>query len=189
MSDKVKWPALDAMKVAEELIRELAPHCERVCFAGSLRRKKPEVSDVEIVYIPREEMRGNPNDLFFTPAPTNVTDLVIERLETNHVLSRRKNVNGSEMFGEKNKLMVHVASGIPVDLFSTTVENWFVTLVVRTGSKETNLRLTNGAIARGGSLNAYGCGVRWNNGHVAIATSEKAVFDLCGVPFMPPEDR
>lgn len=189
MSDKVKWPAIDAMKVAEELIHELAPACERICFAGSLRRRKSEVGDVELIYIPKTEMRGNPDDIFYTPIPTNLADLVIGRLETNHVLSRRKNVNGFEMFGDKNKLMVHVTSGIPVDLFATTAENWWVTLVVRTGSKETNLRLTSGAIARGGSLNAYGCGVKWRDGHISVATSEKAVFDLCGVPFIPPEAR
>ncbi len=177
------------MRVADQLIAELSPHCDRICFAGSLRRRKPEVGDLELVYIPREEMRGDPDDIFHTPKFTNVTDLVIARLEGDGVLARRKNINGSEMYGEKNKLMIHVASGIPVDLFATTVENWWVTLVIRTGSKEMNLRLTNGAIARGGSLNAYGAGVTWRDGHVSVTTSEKAVFDLCGVAYLEPHQR
>lgn len=189
MSDKLKWPAIEAAEVAEQLIAELAPACERICFAGSLRRRKTEVGDLELLYIPKYELRGDPEDIFETPKQTNVADLAIAQLEKMHVLGRRKNVNGSEMFGEKNKLMVHVASGLPVDLFSTTAENWWVSLVVRTGSKETNLRLTNGAIARGGSLNAYGAGVTWRDGHVSVAVSEKGVFDLCGVPFLKPQDR
>lgn len=37
------------------------------------------------------------------------------------------------MYGSKNKLMRHRASGIPVDLFSATTANWFNYLVCRTG--------------------------------------------------------
>lgn len=190
MSSGPKWPAIDAMRVAEELIGELSPCCERICFAGSLRRKKQEIGDVEILYVPQIILCGDPEDLFSTPKQTNLADRTIARLENIGFLRRRKNIHGNENFGEKNKLMVHVASGIPVDLFSTSLQNWWVSLVVRTGSLETNLKLTNGAIARRGTLNAYGCGVTWwHDGRVSEATSEKAVFDLCGVPFVDPEFR
>jgi hypothetical protein len=43
--------------------------------------------------------------------------------------------------GALNKLPVHAASDVPVDLFATTTERWFVSLVVCMGSKERNTML------------------------------------------------
>jgi hypothetical protein len=57
------------------------------------------------------------------------------------VLTKRKNKNGVTTWGTLNKLATHATSGIGVDLFATTHDRWFVSLVVRTGSKETNLSL------------------------------------------------
>lgn len=189
MKAKLKWAAIEAMPIAESLITALVPACERVCFAGSLRRRRPEVGDIEILYVPKLEMLPDPLDIFGTPVLTNLADGVIARLEANEILARRQNVNGQEMFGEKNKLMLHSVTGIPVDLFSTTLENWWVSLVVRTGSKETNLRLTNAAIERGRSLIAYGAGVRQPDGQITPAHSEREVFELCGVPYLEPQHR
>ena len=51
MSDKQRWPAAIARKVADELVEALTPRCEQICIAGSLRRGKPDVGDIEILYI------------------------------------------------------------------------------------------------------------------------------------------
>jgi hypothetical protein len=51
----------------------------------------------------------------------------------------------------------------------TTRENWFVSLVIRTGSKDTNLLLTTGAQKLGRKLNAYGCGVTGPDGTIIAA--------------------
>ena len=69
------------------------------------------------------------------------------------------------------------------------IPNWWVSLVIRTGGKETNLQLTNGAIRLGRSLMAYGCGARCSDGSIIAATSEQHVFELCGVPYREPADR
>lgn len=42
-----------AQSIAEELRRELEPGCERIEIAGSIRRKKPEVKDIELCLIPK----------------------------------------------------------------------------------------------------------------------------------------
>ena len=51
---------------------------------------------------------------------------------------------------------MHAGSSIPVDLFATTAERWFVSLVVRTGSKEMNTTLAGSALRRGMQLHMYG---------------------------------
>lgn len=42
-----------ALAIAEKVKALLAPHCERIEIAGSIRRKKPDVKDIEIVAIPK----------------------------------------------------------------------------------------------------------------------------------------
>lgn len=76
-----------------------------------------------------------------------------------------------------------------MDFFSTTAENWNVSLVIRTGGKATNLKLTNGAIAKGAHLQAFGSGIVLQNKKIIPATSERHVFELCGVPYQEPEFR
>jgi len=41
-----------ATRLAEEAKAELAPYCARIEIAGSIRRKKPEPNDIELVCIP-----------------------------------------------------------------------------------------------------------------------------------------
>lgn len=186
MSDRIKYPRSDALAVAEELQAMIAPACERIAIVGSLRRGKPEVGDIELLFVPR--MSKRPDGLFDTQI-VNVAAEVCEKLLRDGVLAKRPNVNGHYAWGESNKLAIHVPSGIPVDLFSTHASKWWVSLVIRTGSKDTNLRLTTGAQKRGATLNAYGMGVTWSDGTTTEATSEEHVFEMCGVPYLEPSKR
>lgn len=187
MSEKIKWPWEMAMPVAEELVELLKPCCERIAIAGSLRRLKPQVGDAEIIFVPR--MSERPDGLFDRRI-VSVADEVIEGLLKDGYFQKRPSKTGVYSWGVANKLGIHVPSGIPVDLFSCPLENWWVSLVVRTGSKETNLRLTTGAQKKNCTLHAYGYGVtnRMTN-ETTAATSERHVFELCGVPYLEPKDR
>ncbi|HEU4343703.1 MAG TPA: hypothetical protein VFU31_19305 [Candidatus Binatia bacterium] len=200
MSEKRKFPADAAIKVAKELVDELRPftvetpeamkphwpHSHLFAVAGSLRRRKPVVGDIELLFVPKTEKR---NQDFFEEKEF---DLFWERL-TQMIdagrLARRLNVAGVATWGPLNKHGIHVASGIPVDFFATTVENFFVSLVIRTGSKETNLKLTTGANAQMATLNAYGSGVTWADGTSTAAISEQHVFEMCRVPYLDPWKR
>lgn len=188
MSDKPKFSIDLARYVAKSLLDRLHPYTNRIVIAGSIRREKPMVGDIELLYIPKFGLRHDPNDWFAT-SEANLADLEIAAMERDGTLVRRKTIDGKEVFGPKNKLMVHVATGIPVDLFATNEQNWWVSLVIRTGSKETNIRLTTGAQQLGARLNAYGCGITLENGRVVPATSERHLFELCGVPYCEPSQR
>lgn len=190
MSDKKKYDRDLACRIADSLLVHLMPDCERWEIAGSVRRGKSQVGDVEILYIPKL-FTGNAVDLLEPPPMLNATDIIIEKLLAQGVLGKRLNVNGHIAgWGGNNKLAVHLASGLPVDLFATTKENWWVSLVIRTGGKDTNLMLTTGANKQNLTLNAYGCGVTNRaTGEVTKANSEQEVFALCGVPYREPKDR
>lgn len=178
MSDKPRFAWANAAPIATEIARALKPACERICIAGSLRRGKATVGDVEIVYVPKFEERNV--DLFFTKF-YSLTDDVIARLMAAGTLAKRKNVNGSEVYGQRNKLMLHPASGIPVDLFATTAEAWFNYLVCRTGPAEQNTLIAMKAQARGWKWHPYKEGFT-RDGLLEWVGSEKAVFDFVGLP-------
>lgn len=118
MSDKQRWPLKEALIIAETLANVLELRCERIIIAGSIRRRRDTVGDIEMLYIPRFEPRKI--DLI-NEGKVNVTDECIDELIACGQLAKRKNVKGSEMWGAKNKLAVHVPTGIPVDLFATVL--------------------------------------------------------------------
>ena len=60
----------NAYWIANDLQEVLAPHCQRLAIAGSLRRGKPEVKDIELVAVPKtKEIK----DLF--GIPTSISEL------------------------------------------------------------------------------------------------------------------
>lgn len=187
MGDKQKWAAVEAATVAVALKGALAPFCERIEIAGSLRRGKRMVSDIELLYVGRRQNIAND---FFNESTCDAAAACLDSLLNRSVIAKRPNSLGRFTWGPQNKLGIHVESGIPVDFFSTSEANWWVSLVIRTGSKETNLKLTTGAQARGRTLHAYGAGVEINaTGEVMACRSEEDVFEWCGVPYLKPEDR
>lgn len=182
------------MAVAEELVGALEPVTTRIAVAGSLRRGKAEVGDVELVFVP--VCQDVPADLFGSTVSRDLAAARIDGLVEAGVLARRVGDAGGTSWGAKNKLAVHVESGIPVDLFATTEDCWWNYLVCRTGSAETNKRICMAAQAKGWKWNPYGPG--FSRGvvrgiHAPTETvaveSEYQVFAFVGLPYLQPEKR
>jgi DNA polymerase/3'-5' exonuclease PolX len=185
MSWRRRWPWAEAIRVADELMRLLTHATERACIAGSLRRGKPTVGDIEIVYVPKYETR--PDGLFDTK-PVNLAEEAITLMLTEGILEKRLSVKGTFAWGAKNKLAVH-RSGIPVDLFATTEDCWWNYLVCRTGPGESNIRICEAAIRRGWKWNPYGPGFSKATGEKHQVNSEREVFDFVGLPYKSPQER
>ena len=79
-------------------------------------------------------------------------------------------------------------SGIPVDVFSSSTNNWGMSLVVRTGSKDFNVRMMARFRELGMRGHAYG-GVTDQEGNEIECPDEETVFRLLGWSWMPPERR
>ena len=168
-----------AEKIAEQLkpLLEPACECERVVVVGSIRRRKPEVGDIELLCVPKF-ING-----------VDQLDRELGALAIQRILALRRNKRGSTTYGPKNKLMVHVPSGIGVDIFSTTEECWPVALVVRTGGKATNIRISMAAQERGYQFHAYGRGFTRADGSELICRSEADVFKAVGLAYREPWER
>lgn len=184
-----KWSATLAGTVALSLVVSLARVCEEdyLCIAGSMRRQKPEVGDIEILYVPKIGPVQKPGEMFASEG--SLADVLIDELRRTGKLDKRPNINGQFTWGAQNKLAIHKATGIPVDFFSTTKENWFVSLVIRTGSKDFNIALIESAKRRGLQLHAYGAYTDIGTGEAIHPQSEREVLELAGLPWIPPEER
>lgn len=191
MNPKVKFPRADAVAVAREIVGPMIPLCERLIVAGSLRRMKAEVGDIEIVYIPARGTRPDPGDLFGRPIECNLVDDMLADWLPAGILRKRPKSDGTFTWGEEIKLAVHVASGIPVDFFSARLSNWACVLVCRTGSAESNQRICQAAIARGWKWQPYGLGFedRATGELVRRCKTEREVFEAVGLPYLEPRYR
>jgi len=162
--------------IANELLRILKPACQRVIIAGSIRRRKADVGDIELLAIPK----------YF--AGVDQLDREIGALFIQQILGFRLNKLGSRVYGPKNKLLRHVESGIGIDVFSTDAKCWPVALVVRTGGKETNKRIARAALRKGWRFHAYGDGFDTPDGHLHCS-SEREVFEAVGLRYLETWER
>jgi DNA polymerase/3'-5' exonuclease PolX len=186
---KIKFPRATALTAARDVLKVLTPACEpgRIIVAGSLRRRKLEVGDVEIVYVSRMEKRQVD---FFKSQDFALATEAIKELETAGILEKRENVLGHTVFGKQNKLMRHVATGVPIDLFATIETSWFNYLVCRTGPAESNTAIAQLARDRGWSWHPYGSGFTKDHGVESHnVTSEQDLFKFLGLPYREPWER
>lgn len=177
--------------VAREMCYALESFClpGYLMVCGSLRRRRMEASDVEVLFCPKTEMRP---DGLFEHKPHDFAAEAIERLLISNAIEKRPSEKGSFTWGPLNKLAIHRQSKIPVDLFAEPDPRcWFRSVVIRTGSAETNIKLTTGAMKLNRKLHAYGdkCLEDLATGQVTYPKSEEVVFEFCGVPFRPPWER
>ncbi len=165
-----------ARAIAEELKSRLEEACHRIEVAGSIRRQKSIVGDIEFLCIPKYVSGVDQLD-------REIGALCIQR-----ILGVRLNKLGSRVYGPKNKLLCHVESGIGVNIFSTTQEQWPVALVVRTGGKTTNKRIATAALRKGYRFHAYGRGFTTATGEI-VCHSEREVFEAVGLTYLEPWER
>ena len=145
----------EAREVAAPLIEALRPHCERVEVAGSIRRGKPFVNDIEIVCVPKTvrvtaPKVTRPADLFAAEEATEETKAlripgfvnVVDGWQTASLdygfQSQWHNCQNSK-FGsawEGNYCKFHLENGTQVDLFITVPEQWGYIFLIRTGSAD-----------------------------------------------------
>jgi DNA polymerase/3'-5' exonuclease PolX len=176
MSEGKRMIFYDALDLANSFIADVGGGCEHIEIAGSLRRLKPDVGDIEIVCIPKVVMGL---DLFGGPGEQkNVLD---------DYLSGYQIVKGGEHYKK-----IRLAS-IDIDLFITTPEKWGVIFMIRTGSAEFSHRMVTPRNQGGLMPSNYHVkdGRVWHKADTSpIDTpNEIDVFRLWGMAYIEPKDR
>ena len=185
--EKRRWPIEEAEPVAVSLVKLLSPYCQAMVIAGSIRRRKAQVGDIELLCVSRVTIS---QDMFGGLATSQHTlDVALEDMtREGDLLQKRLNKAGSPTFGPSNKLLIHVPTGMPVDVFSASKRNWGMAMVVRTGSREFNIRMMTRFLELGMKGHAYG-GVTDPNGNEVSCPNEHEVFRILGWEYLSPEDR
>jgi len=175
-------------RVAGEVVEMLAPYCEQIQVAGSVRRRKAEPKDVEIVY--RAEMVSGglfdavEFDFLAEPATEGAVSELCRQGFWRFDPEVRRN-------GPKHKRLIHAASGVVVELFRAEEGNWGVILALRTGPKEFN-RVFVSKPWHGGAMPidmAMREGWLWRLGQRLETPTEEGFFEALGLPWWEPEGR
>lgn len=156
-----------AKDIADELVEVIRPYCLRIEIAGSLRRLKKEVKDIEICLIP-----SNRNKLFNTLG--------------NYLIKNNKNFRYIKN-GERYKQFIY--KNCQVDLFIANPDNWGLIYLIRTGSANFSTKMLARwkKVSKGGYSDE---GFLYNNQNEIILTSEEMdVFNLCKMDYVEPEMR
>ncbi|WP_327064834.1 DNA polymerase/3'-5' exonuclease PolX [Kitasatospora sp. NBC_01302] len=157
-----------ATELAEALVGELSQvrGCVRCAWAGSLRRMRETVGDLDILAAAKDS--------------TALMAAITELPDTAEVL-----VHGS------TKTSIRTGSGLQVDLRVVRPEDWGAALVYFTGSKAHNIKLRSRAIKAGLKLSEYGL-FEVESGAKLVSRTEQEVYEALGLPWIPPtlrEDR
>jgi len=167
-SEERRTPIADALPLAEEIVAELAamPGVDAVEYAGSLRRFRETIGDLDIVVA--------------SSAPAAVMDAVVELPVVADVL----------VHGETKTSFVTVTE-MQVDVRVVGADQYGAALLYFTGSKAHNIRLRQLAIERGWTLNEYALADA-ETGQVIASRTESAIYQALDLPFIVPpmrEDR
>ena len=97
---------LKAQTLAEALKNQLKPYCERIEIAGSIRRKRPLVKDIDLVLIPSNQGR--------------------------FIFILWQMLGAPKLAGKR--LIRCQMPDITLDIYVATPESWATLLLIRTGS-------------------------------------------------------
>lgn len=166
-----------AREIANRWLEIFKPYTKRIEIAGSIRRCKPEVKDIELVCIPEI---GLDQDLFGNPIPFNRLDRFV--VESNFLTTKN---------GSRYKQIV-TGENIKIDLFIVLPPSqWGVQLLLRTGSADYSHRFVT-AKRYGGMLPSnmhVKDGAIWVNGNIAETPEEDDVYKLIGGEWLHPSER
>jgi len=159
-----------ARAIADDIVSQLQPFCSRIQIAGSIRRQKPTVRDIDLVAIPSNQ---------------------------GQLLGALQQLGRIKMGGGKIiRVGMGFTKGIDLDFYVATNETWATLFLIRTGSAGHNIRLCMRAKNMGMKLHADGSGLfkieaqGCEGVEVRIAgDTETSIFEALGLPYVAPERR
>lgn len=156
---------------ADQIVSELREHfrgckaIEQLEFAGSYRRGKETVGDLDILAVAKE--------------PESAMDCLATFPDLAQTIAR----------GD-TKMSIRTHGGVQIDLRVVPAESFGAALQYFTGSKEHNVILRGRAKDAGLKINEYGVfRVKGEKETRVAGTTEKEVYDTLGLPVFPPEIR
>ena len=199
---KALLPRAQVLPDSERLCELLRPFCDKIVIAGSLRREKPQVGDIEIVCLPCPQADAT-LDMFGGDIPGKY--VFCKAFEEQLSLLRKWGTITLDPANVKDgprykRFALPELGGFGVDLFLAEPDNWGNTLAIRTGPREFSQFLMTQAWKR--RHRRQWDGYLWQckpgddrdgpipAGRTKISCkTEEDYFRAVGVPWLPPCDR
>lgn len=156
----MKMEYKEALNIANLIKILLSDYCSRIEIAGSLRRKKSKVKDIEIVAIPND------------------------RFQLGLIVNKWKKIRGD--VGGKY-LQRELPEGINLDLFFATEKNWGHIFAIRTGSAEYSHKVLAIGWVKAGYRSKDG--ILHKDDKPIEVREEIDLFKLIGLEYVKPENR
>lgn len=183
---KVDLKLVDAEKLAARLVESLRPHCRSIHIAGSIRRKRPIVGDIEIVAVPK--MVEQQMDLIHMQKVNGCIARIDEMIRAEQM----ERMQGGEKW---QRLVLTRPVRVGVDLFFATDESLPILLAIRTGPRRFSQRLVTpiddsgfGLLPRGWKIKD-GWRVYNEHGERVRFSSEYEFLTACACAWLEPEER
>ncbi len=152
-----------ARTIADAVVKKLEPYCEKIAVAGSIRRRRPFVNDIDLVVIPKDPWNLHQEILgLCRPYPAKMGGTKIMRIPV---------------------------AGIDIDIYFADEKTWATLLLIRTGSTAHNIKLCSIAKKRGWHLAANGDGLFNETGSRLAGETEQSIFAMLGEKYRQPEER
>lgn len=162
-----------AKEIAAVVVERLRPYCDRVEIAGSVRRRRPTVGDIEIVCIPSTV----PSGLFLDETVRHPGFILI--------VDGYERIKGDAVEGLYMQRL-H-PSGIKLDIFTARPETWGVQFAIRTGSAAFSKNVLAATWSRRGYKSKGG--LLHIGGTPVPIYEERDLFDLLELDYVEPKDR
>ena len=161
-------PLAQAEAIAVGVMEQLDPHCEVISLAGSIRRQRPTIGDIEIVCVPK---------------PYDASPLFASGIAT--VVNQWEKVRGELPCKYTQRIL---PEGIKLDLFMVEADGYGLQRAIRTGSAEWSHQVLARGWVRGG-FHSEGGLLRRADGSVVPVRTEPELFRLIGLAWADPRDR
>lgn len=171
-----QMPLCYARQLALKIWGELKPLCRQIVIAGSIRRSRPVVGDIDLVIEADEIQRQAILDRCranWEPATDGAQNCIF----------RKTRCDGTEL-----QLDIFFARPETKTLFETVPGNFGTLLLCRTGSARHNIKLVEHAKRNGLRWNPYQ-GVYDQDNRLLASATEESVFEALGLPYIDPVRR
>ena len=174
MPDTISLPLERALQVGAEIVEVLGPLSKKIAIAGSVRRRRPVVNDIDIIMLVNIDQFG---------AAQRITGLC-KRFAIDKSLDK----DGEQI---KRWFMRTPECTVQIDLFiALDPEEWATYELIWTGPKGSNIRICQTALDLGYRMRAGGQGLFSADGKTRIAyESEAAIFAALGLKYKEPWER
>ena len=170
MSERL--PLATARPLAERIVDAIRPHCRRVEVAGSIRRGRAFVGDIDLVCI---------------PAGLDGRQAILERCSRTARIVKNGEQYVVFALSTGFQLDLWFAHEGTADLLAPDPSNWGVLLLARTGSAMHNVFVAEEARNKHLHFNPHRGLLRGRE--VIASVEEEQIFATLGLDWIPPERR